>query len=208
MFNKILLVACVSCWLLSVLSQTSGLLSVASVKPWPSSSSTSVNAAVDASFDTSWISGSCRAGGWRSMTRFNPLYGSCAAGSCSGSCNADLTSATDGSMYTAGSASLSQGEGRSWAVFPFPNDEARVVRNIFIRGAFPKDTTLFATLPDGGTVTVATLGPEMTWLEQNFAAPAGHLHPEDDRTKQASATGEVASPGQDPVRASALWRGF
>jgi hypothetical protein len=78
-------------------------------------------------------------------------------------------------MYTAGSATLSQGEGRSWAVFPFPNDEARVVRNIFIRGAFPKDTILFATLPDGGTVTVATLGPEMTWLEQNFAAPVSAI---------------------------------
>lgn len=157
------------CWT-AVQGQVSTLISVASVKPWATSSGQIANA-VDNSLDTSWSSGTCRSGSWRSYSSINPLMNQCSAGACSGSCAADLTAATDGSSYTAGAASISHAEGRSWASFPFTDGGARSVRGIYIRGAWPSNTTLYATTDLGGKVFVGSLGPQHNYKDMNFPAP-------------------------------------
>jgi hypothetical protein len=152
-----------------VLGDTSNLLKVFSVQPWPTSVG-NVNNSADNLLNTQWVSNPCRSGAWRSNPVFNLLYGSCATGSCTGSCNTDLSSATDGSPYTAGSAPLSHAEGRSWINFPFRSGEALKVASIYIRGAWPMDTELFVTTPNGD-VKIATLSPQQNYLDLAFPAP-------------------------------------
>lgn len=91
----------------AVHGQVSTLIPVVTVKPWATSSG-QISNAVDNSLDTSWGSAACRSGGWRSYEALNPLMNQCSTGACSGSCAADLSSATDGSPYTAGSAGLKE----------------------------------------------------------------------------------------------------
>ena len=144
---------------------------VVSVKPWPSSSGSTPNQAFDGSQTTSWISSPCRAGSWRTVSQLNVLNGACGAGYCSGSCSGDLTSSTDNSPYTAGSAGFSHGEGRSWASFPFPTGNARKVNSIYIRGAWPVDTTMYDVVQNGTRFPIASLQPTQNYLDVTVPAP-------------------------------------
>lgn len=158
-------------WLGVIQSQpVSNLIPVASVKPWATSSGQILNA-VDNSLDTSWGSGTCRAGSWRAYPAINSMMNLCSTGACSASCAADLTSATDGSVYSAGTALLNQGEGRSWASFPLVDGGARTVKGIYIRGAWPVNTTLYATNSQGNKMFIASLGPELTHKDLSFQGP-------------------------------------
>jgi hypothetical protein len=151
---------------------TPKLLPVASVLPWPTSGGDVVHV-VDNLATTSWTSSPCRSGAWRTNPVFNPLYGVCSGGAaaCTGSCNANLTAATDGSPYTAGSAVMSHAEGRSYVHVSFPGGDPRHVRTIYLRGAWPVNTTLVAMTPHGD-FHVATLDPALNYRDLNFPAPA------------------------------------
>jgi hypothetical protein len=155
-----------------VLGQVSGPIPVVNIKPWPSSSGTTVAAAADGSQTTGWISDPCRAGAWRSLSQFNLLRSSCARGFCAASCATNLTSATDNNGYTAGSSSFNHGEGRSWALFQFPAGDARTVFGIYIRGAWPVDTTLFGIAANGSYIPINTLQPSQTYIELSLPAPS------------------------------------
>lgn len=161
----------VLCFLAIVYGGLADPISVVSIKPWPSSSSSTPSLAFDGSQTTSWISNPCRAGAWRTVSQLNLLNGACASGYCSGSCSGDLTSATDNSPYTAGSAGFNHGEGRSWASFPFPSGTSRKVYSIYIRGAWPVDTTLFGVVQNGTRYPITTLQPTQNYLDVTIPAP-------------------------------------
>lgn len=154
------------------LGQKYGALPVESVFPWPTTSPSQLSWITDDSWTTSWISSPCRAGSWRDNAEFNLLYSACnGGGMCSGSCSPDLSSATDGSPYTAGTATISQGEGRSWAIFQFPKGKA-VAKSIFVRGAWPTNTTVAVIDEAGKHHVIATIGPDKSYLELTFSAPS------------------------------------
>ena len=137
---------------------------------WPSSSGTKISNALDGNASTQWISSPCAAGGWRSNPYFNPIFGICSKGMCSGTCDPNLAQATDGSPYTAGSAVMSHGEGRSWASILLPNGATRM-QNIYVRGAWPVNTTVMGLASDGTYLNIAQVGPALTYLDLTYAMP-------------------------------------
>lgn len=168
--NSILLVV-----FLVGLSQGQTYLPVSTVFPWPTTSSGSVSVSADGSYTTEWASYPCRAGGWIGKSQFNALYGACASGQCSGSCdstaNANLASATDNNPYTGAWVPISHAEGRSWALFPFLNGSQSVIQ-IYVRGIWPINTQLFAIAANGASNLVATLGPQFNYQDLYFPGPS------------------------------------
>ncbi len=147
-------------------------ITVASVKPWPSTGTATTNLAFDGSQATGWTSFSCRSGAWRTIEPLNALFNACASGYCSSSCSTDLSSATDNNPYTAGTSSFSHGEGRSWASFPFPSGDARNVFGVYVRGSWPTNTTLFGIAQDGTLTPITMLQPTQTYLDVSLPGPA------------------------------------
>eukprot|EP01041_Mallomonas_annulata_P005784 gene5784-11685_t len=146
------------------------LIRVKSVIDWPSSSGSKPIYAADGNLSTTWVTFPCLAGAWRVNPTFNLFYNLCGSGGCSGSCSAKLAKATDGSPYTAGSAVMSHGEGRSWAIFPFPKGEQKL-SSIYVRGMWPVNTTLSGITATGFHYTIATLNPQLNYLDLTYPAP-------------------------------------
>jgi hypothetical protein len=145
---------------------------VVSIKPWPTSTGSSLSNIIDGSQTTGWDSNPCRAGAWMSNNNFNLLFKGCSGGLCSGSCSSNLTQATDNSPHTAGTVQFNQAEGRAWASIPFASGEAKSVFSIYIRGAWPPNTMLYGTTSSGQMVQIATLGPQQTYLDLTFPGPS------------------------------------
>lgn len=148
-------------------------LVVTSVHDWPTGSG-QLSFITDGDISTQWGSNACRAGGWRKNKKQNRMYHACSTGICSASCSGNVSKATDGSPYTAGKAVLNHAEGIGWAQFPFPGGNEQIVESIYIRGLWPVNTTVFATVSpnSGASIVLGTLGPEQSARDIVYAAPS------------------------------------
>ena len=146
------------------------IIPVRAVWSWPSTAPSNVLWAGDGNISTTWVSWPCTAGGWRTNSVFNSLYGYCASGACSATCDASIVKATDGNPYTAGFVPFSHGEDRSWAVFPFPSGPQTLV-SIYYRGIWPTNTTLFGITSSGKYVVLANIDPTQSYLDMTINPP-------------------------------------
>ena len=166
-----------SCWYVAVIILLGSGVEALFLKPLSvsaSSSSALATRATDGFSNTSWTSGACLAGGWRSNPDLNSLYMACAAGSsyCSGTCDAVLTASTDGSGYTAGSAVMNSAQGLTWANFIFPNGPVNTSYGIYLRGIWPVNVTVMGLLDYSGTTRkIGTVGPAKNYLDLTFPGP-------------------------------------
>jgi hypothetical protein len=166
------LIGILVCHYLAALSTAYEQLTVVSVLDWPTGSG-QLSYIIDGDLTTQWGSNACRGGGWRANKKQNPLFRACSSGICSASCSANVSMATDGSPYTAGKSRLSHAEGASWQQFPFPGGNAQVARSVYIRGIWPVNTTVYATVPAGSgpPIALGVLGPDDNSNDIEYTAP-------------------------------------
>jgi hypothetical protein len=160
------------CHSLEVLSIAYDPLVVTNIQDWPGSLG-QLNYITDNNLNTEWVSNACRAGGWKKSKKQNGLYNVCSVGMCSASCTeGNLSYATDGSPYTSSRAKLNHATGLGWANFPFAKGNAQIAQSIYIRGGWPVNTTVYATVPSGSPIRLGTLGPQDNYLDIVYAGPS------------------------------------
>jgi hypothetical protein len=94
---------------------------------------------------------------------------SCTNDLCAASCDSSLTSSTDQNPYTGSWVSFNQAEGRSWAVYNFPNGITSDIANIYIRGIWPVSTILYGIVGNNSLVTLQHLTTTNNYLDISIA---------------------------------------
>ena len=157
----VLIFSCIYNYLLTM------IFSLPSVSPWPSGGGSNVTMAVDNSISSTWVSEPCKIGPWVSNPEFNILLNTCLSPLCMGSCNSSadaLQYITDGQSFTSSATWMNQGIGSTWARIPIPTGPSNIVK-MYLRGVWPINSTLSATLVDGSTTVLHNLDPTFSYQE-------------------------------------------
>jgi hypothetical protein len=131
--------------------------------------------AFDGISSTQWISGACRAGGWKSNQDLNLFTDLCSNGLCSTSCDvssSSLSQSNDLNVYTATTIPISHSEARSWVRYDFPSGPVSNLTSIYIRGSWAVNTSLYGILPTSElTLPLATFDQSLTYQDISLMGP-------------------------------------